>query len=267
MIQFNSKTSQNGGALLATITMIALILVVVQGTMYYTSHSSSKFSSLEKTKLQALQIAEAGIDMNISDIGTSKIQLHENLLDFVSYNNENIGNGSFTTKITTISHSDSNYVISVSSTGTVDGVRKNILVKMYIVKVISNVINTKLGIHSDTSITYRIRRGNDSGNSKIIENKIHTPNSSEKCENSSNNEDHKISICHIPPGNPSNVHTIIVDSSSLGAHLEHGDVIGACSKTGNENIDTVLVVTNTVKLDSIVVSDTTMKSKIISWKE
>lgn len=41
--------------------------------------------------------------------------------------------------------------------------------------------------------------------------------------------DHKITICHIPPGNPDNAHTITIAMAALPAHLVlHGDSIGAC---------------------------------------
>ena len=35
-------------------------------------------------------------------------------------------------------------------------------------------------------------------------------------------------ICHIPPGNPDNSHVIVVGTSSLTAHLKHGDIKGNC---------------------------------------
>lgn len=35
-------------------------------------------------------------------------------------------------------------------------------------------------------------------------------------------------ICHIPPGNPGNRHTITVESSAVGAHLAHGDHRDRC---------------------------------------
>jgi hypothetical protein len=41
-------------------------------------------------------------------------------------------------------------------------------------------------------------------------------------------DDDNVEICHIPPGNPSNRHTIEVDDSSVGAHLSHGDHRGEC---------------------------------------
>jgi serine-aspartate repeat-containing protein C/D/E len=38
----------------------------------------------------------------------------------------------------------------------------------------------------------------------------------------------KVTICHIPPGNPKNKHTITVDESAVQAHLNHGDTLGPC---------------------------------------
>lgn len=42
----------------------------------------------------------------------------------------------------------------------------------------------------------------------------------------------KVVICHIPPGNPANAHTIEVGASAVSAHLAHGDVLGACPGEG-----------------------------------
>ncbi len=38
----------------------------------------------------------------------------------------------------------------------------------------------------------------------------------------------KVTICHIPPGNPGNNHTISVGSPAVGAHLAHGDIDEPC---------------------------------------
>lgn len=38
----------------------------------------------------------------------------------------------------------------------------------------------------------------------------------------------KVRICHVPPGNPANQHTISVDASAVPAHLAHGDYLGRC---------------------------------------
>ena len=40
--------------------------------------------------------------------------------------------------------------------------------------------------------------------------------------------DSPITICHRPPGNPANGHTITIGRAALPAHLAHGDTIGCC---------------------------------------
>jgi hypothetical protein len=43
----------------------------------------------------------------------------------------------------------------------------------------------------------------------------------------------KTTICHIPPGNPANAHTICVGNAAVPAHLSnHGDFVGTCSCGG-----------------------------------
>ncbi|MBL8046350.1 MAG: FecR domain-containing protein [Anaerolineales bacterium] len=38
----------------------------------------------------------------------------------------------------------------------------------------------------------------------------------------------KVTICHIPPGNPTRARTITVDAAAVPAHLGHGDTLGPC---------------------------------------
>lgn len=41
-------------------------------------------------------------------------------------------------------------------------------------------------------------------------------------------ETKKTTICHVPPGNPLNAHTLCVGTPSVDAHLAHGDYLGIC---------------------------------------
>ena len=42
-------------------------------------------------------------------------------------------------------------------------------------------------------------------------------------------ETHKTTICHIPPGNPANAHTLCIGNQAVPAHLQnHGDYLGPC---------------------------------------
>jgi hypothetical protein len=42
------------------------------------------------------------------------------------------------------------------------------------------------------------------------------------------NTDGQVTMCHIPPGNPNNAHTITVSENAVAAHLAHGDYCGSC---------------------------------------
>lgn len=41
----------------------------------------------------------------------------------------------------------------------------------------------------------------------------------------------KIDVCHVPPGNPGNAHTISVNVHAWPAHESHGDTMGQCPDT------------------------------------
>jgi hypothetical protein len=38
----------------------------------------------------------------------------------------------------------------------------------------------------------------------------------------------KTTVCHIPPGNPANKHTICIGNPGVPPHLAHGDFLGSC---------------------------------------
>lgn len=45
----------------------------------------------------------------------------------------------------------------------------------------------------------------------------------------------KVAVCHAPPGNPDNAHTIYVGQPAVDAHEAHGDTVGECEDTNEEN--------------------------------
>lgn len=57
----------------------------------------------------------------------------------------------------------------------------------------------------------------------------------------------KVQVCHIPPGNPENVHTITVSENALPAHLAHGDLAGTC----NANADVLCDDGNACTIDAM----------------
>jgi hypothetical protein len=47
-----------------------------------------------------------------------------------------------------------------------------------------------------------------------------------------NNSNKKVYVCHVPPGNPSNAHTIYISINAVAAHLRNhsGDRVGKCNE-------------------------------------
>lgn len=43
------------------------------------------------------------------------------------------------------------------------------------------------------------------------------------------NNGNKVLVCHIPPGNPDNAHTICISENAVAAHLAHGCMVGPCA--------------------------------------
>ncbi len=50
-------------------------------------------------------------------------------------------------------------------------------------------------------------------------------------------DNNKITICHIPPGNPANAHTIQVSANAWPAHEAHGDFQGTCDGDDDDDDD------------------------------
>jgi len=54
------------------------------------------------------------------------------------------------------------------------------------------------------------------------------PASQALAKGSAKGGDAKVTVCHVPPGNPDNAHAIEVGAAAVGAHLAHGDTLGDC---------------------------------------
>jgi hypothetical protein len=50
----------------------------------------------------------------------------------------------------------------------------------------------------------------------------------------------KVDVCHFPPDNPSNFHTIVVSSNAVASHLAHGDQLGACQRVGGSPVSVMV---------------------------
>lgn len=71
----------------------------------------------------------------------------------------------------------------------------------------------------------------------------------------------KVTICHVPPGNPDNAKTITVGAPSARAHLSHGDTLGECEGDGGNGDET----DTTPPVISNIVATPNATSTTITW--
>ena len=63
--------------------------------------------------------------------------------------------------------------------------------------------------------------------------RVHDHRSSSDLDNyPTDYETKKIEICHVPPGNPDNAHTLSISVNAIKSHLAHGDYIDECTENG-----------------------------------
>lgn len=66
----------------------------------------------------------------------------------------------------------------------------------------------------------------------------------------------KVTICHIPPGNPNAARSICVGKLALKAHLAHGDFIGACEGDEEPEEDTTPPIISNINIEARATSST-----------
>src|SRR5258707_7510681 len=70
--------------------------------------------------------------------------------------------------------------------------------------------------------------GSRTTNDRLADDAVTCSDSDASSDPSSPDSGHKETICHFPPGNPANAHTIRVGAPAVPAHLAHGDHLGPC---------------------------------------
>lgn len=97
-------------------------------------------------------------------------------------------------------------------------------------------------VNTDTVVVYEISADGDYAFSVVLTGGTDTTTLETYClDNGEGDPDVIIgtggTICHIPPGNPSNAHTINVGGGAVAAHLRHGDTVGECPDGVDTRID------------------------------
>jgi hypothetical protein len=275
--------SQAGGGMLTFVAMLGVLLIVVQGGLYYKAKGSAKFLGSEKTKVQALQLAEAGVEDNIADLGRRSLRIRSGLIDTVTYAGKAFGGGSYTTRLTTVGTGAASDTVDLVSTGSVGRGSQTVRARMKLRKLIDTSRTPRIIVKPETTLTLVSRTVSDTSRDTTLFN----PNSVPQLDLQTawiacmNSTQRFCEICHLPPGN--NAKTIPQshnkNSGAIRTHIaHHGDYVstdGTCDLFDPKvtialsyrlSTDTTLAIVDKTTYDTSVVIDTVVKVQILSWR-
>jgi hypothetical protein len=257
-------------------------MVLVQGSMYYKAKGGSRFLGSESNKVLALQLAEAGVEENIADLGTRAMRIRPGLADTVTYDGKAMGGGSFTTTLSTVATGPSADTIDLVSVGSLGKNSQTIRARMKLKNFMDTSRTPLVLVAPETTLTLTTRTVADTDTVVTAPNiaaipAMGTTQAYQDCQSGSK----KCKLCHLPGGDPSKAHPITISKNAVKTHLnEHGDYIASDSDVDcdlydpvttypiwySTKVDTTRTIVDKTTYDTAIVVDTLVKIHILSWK-
>ena len=272
------RVSQRGAGLLGIIAIIGLVLAMVQGSLYYRSKTSQRFLGSERSKLLSQQIAEAGVEEIIADLGSRRLKVDPGMTQYVTYADRALGAGTYTTKVTAVATGPQNDTVDLYSQGIVSSYRQAITARLGLRKFLDTTFTPRDSIVKDTSISYPIRdvaRNDTTIQDPIAMPAVNTTPAYTACMASAAS---KCDVCHLFGAD---VTTAVVVNQlkatiATGHGSHQGDYVttdGTCdiykpkvTTTYVTQVDTLLTILDRTVYDTTVSVDTAVKVQILSWK-
>jgi hypothetical protein len=272
---------QTGASLLAGVAMLAGIIVLVQGSLYYRAKSGTKLITMEKNKIQAQQAAEAGVENNIADIGSRRLRVTGSMVDSTTYTNKQVGAGTFTSRISALGMGASADTIQLLSTGMKGTGTSTVTAKLRLKKYIDTVLTPLSEITKDTSYTRFTVSVPDTNITTSVRNPntmppLNTTPAYDACMSSSAK---KCDICHLTNSDVNTANVNSVSKPSIGTHIDHhGDYVttdGTCDLykphkdttiTFHSHLDSTMAVVDRTTYDTVKTIDTLVRVKFLSWR-
>jgi hypothetical protein len=280
--EIKTGRGQEGGGILTVVAVLGLLLMMVQGSIYYRAQGSAKLLRSEKNKVAASQLAEAGIEENIADFGKRTIRITSGVIDSVTYANKSFEGGTFTSRLTTVAVGTNADTVDLVSTGTYGRVSQSVTARLKLKKYMDTTRTPIMVVTPEVHVTYVPRSVAHADTDTTIMDPNSMPaldktpayaacmaSSATKCD-----------ICHLPSGDVSKANVInISKKNAIGTHISHhGDYVttdNSCdlykpktviTVTYHSVIDTVTTVVDKTTYDTTIVIDTAIKVQILSWK-
>ncbi len=274
---------QSGGSVLAVIAVLGLLLALAQATVYYRSKGSTKFLGTEKNKVQAMQMAEAGVEENIADLGKRKLKPAAGMIDVVTYNHKPLEGGSYTSLLSTVALGAFSDTVDLASTGTVGTRSQTIKARLKLNKYLDTIRTPLVVVTPETTITVAIT---------MVPTPVVTPvpamtvaamplvDATPAYAACMASGAPTCTVCHVPGGVIASATVLSISKATIKpVHKSHqGDYVttdGTCDLYKPHTIttfvmapqnDTTRTIVNLTTYDTTVTIDTATKVQVISWK-
>lgn len=267
--------------MLTIVATLGLLLLLVQGTIYYKSKGSTKFLGSEKNKVLAMQLAEAGVEENIADLGRRTVRVHGGMIDSVTYDGKAMGGGTFTTRLTTVALGAASDTVDLVSTGHIGGGTQIVRARMKLKSFMDTTRTPLVFVEPETTLTFTNHTVPETTTTSTVQdpNAMPAVNATPAYAACMSSAPNKCDVCHFPSGDIDKREVINISKSAIGSHVtHHGDYVttdGTCdiykpkiTKTvwWNNVTDTTFTVVNHTLYDTTIAIDTLVKVQILSWK-
>lgn len=275
------KDGQFGGGLLPVVATAGVIMVMVQGSLFYQAKSSSRFLNEERNKIMAHQVAEAGVENTIADLGSRRVQVNPHMENYAVAVAKPVGQGAFSTHLTTRGMGVEGDTVDLTSLGEVENRNRSIQAKLKLrntydtnqVILAMSEPETTLTVTSvlkyDTTVTTTVQ-------DPLAMPALNTTAAYAACMASGSN---KCDICHLTHSDVNSRFVIDVAKPAMHHHIaHHGDYVttdGTCdiyepktvlNVTPRMAFDTTLNIATTITYDTTMAIDTVVKVNILSWR-
>jgi hypothetical protein len=275
----HSNQRQAGGVLLAVVTVLGVIMILVQGTVFYKAKGSASFVGSEKTKILAQQMAEAGVEENVADLGTRKVKPLAGMSNFTTYYHKTLGDGSYSSQITTVGMGSVADTVDLRSTGVVGTRSQSVLTRLRLKKFLDTTRTTSMALVPETTEVYGSHVAPESTTVPPM-NPAAMPaaNTGAAYTACIGSAAAKCDVCHLPGGSVPLANVMNINKGLIspvhGGHV--GDYVttdGTCDLYKTHYtvafvtvLDTTYTIVDNTVYDTTIAIDTAVKVQFLSWK-
>ncbi len=273
--------NQNGAGILTVVAVLGLLVMMVEGSIYYRARSGARFLGAEANKVLASQMAEAGVEENIADLGKRTLRVHSHMVDTTTYNHKALEEGSYTSRLTTVAIGPTADTVDLVSTGTVGRGSQSITARLRLKKYLDTTRTPLVVVVPFDSVSTVTHAVADTAVSTTVKDPetmptLNTTPAYTACMASGAK---KCDVCHLPSGDVTKANVINIAKAAIATHISHhGDYVTTDNSCDLYKPKTVITIThhnvtqtvhtmvNHTTYDTTVVIDTAVKVQILSWK-